>query len=58
MTFTQLVTYSETLICLCIFEHHCQNDSRNTQHKVLGKLCESSCSSEWRWLPDVFGTLA
>lgn len=58
VTFTQLVTYSETLICLWIFEHQCQNDSRNAQHKVMGKFCESSRSSKWKWLPDAFWALA
>lgn len=33
MTFTQLVTYSETLICLCTFEHQCQNDSGTCSRK-------------------------
>lgn len=58
VTFTQLVTYSETLICLWIFEHQCQNDSWNAQHKVMGKFCESSHSSKWKWLPDAFWALA
>lgn len=58
VTFAQLVTYSETLISLCIFEHQCQNDSRNAQHKVMGKFCESSSSSKWKWLPDAFWALA
>lgn len=58
MTFTQLVTYSETLICLWIFEHQCQNDSGNAQHQVMGKFCESSRSSKWKLLSDAFWALA
>lgn len=58
MTFTQLVTYSETLICLCTFERRCQSDSGNAQQKVLGKLWGSSCSSKGTWLPAAFWALA
>lgn len=58
VTFTQLVTYSETLICLCTFERQCQSDSRNAQRKVMGKLRDSSCSPKCKWLPDASGALA